>query len=456
MVSMNVNISIGKLVNGALWTAGTFGTGQALRVVTNIVLTRLLAPDLFGLMVIITTIRVGIELMSDLGIAQNIIYSSNANEPKFYNTAWTLQIIRSIILSIIFVIAAVPVARIYGVPILGSIFPISALGMLIGGFNSVVPSLLQKRLEFAKLSLFFLVSSLIGSIVQIWLAYVNPTIWALVYGGVIGSAVLMIGSFFLTPRLEHKLYIDRGYALEIAGFGKWIFASSIVLFLAGNIDRLYFGKVVPLALLGIYGIARNISDLFSTVSARIGSNVVFPFIASHGDTPREVLRIELEPIRRNFLLLMAIGCSLFVSTADFVIKLLYDRRYHAATWMLPILVIGAWFSMIAALSESTVLGLGKPSVATAANGVRLILLLVALPVSFAMAGLAGSVFTLAVVEAFRYIPLYIGQKREKFSFAGQDLTFTMLMFAMTAVWECLRWTAGFGTSFDSVFDSTPM
>jgi hypothetical protein len=53
-------------------------------------------------------------------------------------------------------------------------------------------------------------------------------------------------------------------------FGKWIFVSSMVFFLSTYIDRLYLGKVVPLELLGIYGIARSISDLTGNLVLRLG------------------------------------------------------------------------------------------------------------------------------------------------------------------------------------------
>lgn len=82
-----MKVSVGILLRGAFWTVGGFGAGLVLRFVSNIFLTRLLAPQLFGLMLIVNTLRVGIELISDLGIAQNIIYSPNANEPDYYNTA---------------------------------------------------------------------------------------------------------------------------------------------------------------------------------------------------------------------------------------------------------------------------------------------------------------------------------------------------------------------------------
>src|SRR5665213_4512871 len=104
------------LLKGAIWTAGVFSVGQMLRLVTNIILARLLAPELFGIMQIVYSFRTGIELITDVGISQNIIHNKNANDPDFYNTAWSLQLIRSIVLWIVFCIISVPVARFYDSP----------------------------------------------------------------------------------------------------------------------------------------------------------------------------------------------------------------------------------------------------------------------------------------------------------------------------------------------------
>ena len=350
-----MKLPVNKLVHGTIWTAGSFGIGQAIRFATNIVLARLLAPELFGLMVIVNTVRLGTELISDIGVTQNIVYSKHSDDPQFYNTAWTLQVIRSFILWLLIIAAAFPIAKIYNINELALILIVSGIGTVFGGLTSVSVPILEKRMSFAKLNVFNIVTSAIASAFLILFAFVSPTIWALVFGTLAGSASITLRSHFLLPEVKPRLYLKRAYVDEIMRFGKWIFLSSIVFFFAGNFDRLYFGKVVPLGLLGIYGIARNISDLFGAVASRIGGVVVFPFIASHFNTPRETLRQELNPLRLKFLLLMAVGCSLLVSTADLAIRLLYDSRYHAATWILPILVVGAWFSMIASLNESTIL-----------------------------------------------------------------------------------------------------
>jgi O-antigen/teichoic acid export membrane protein len=225
----------------------------------------------------------------------------------------------------------------------------------------------------------------------------------------------------------------------------------MVYFLSMNFDRLYFAKVVPLKVLGIYGIARALSELFGNVATHLGDKVIFPFISSHADLPRETLRRELAVIRARFLVLVALGCSLFVATADLAIKLLYDQRYYAAAWMLPVLALGSWFSMVATINESALLGLGAPSYTAIANSVRFLLLAVGLPLSVKFKGLHGGIVTLVLVEVCRYGPAYIGQRRQRFSFGAQDAAITLAMFAMIGVWELLRWACGLGTSFDSLF-----
>ena len=291
-----------------------------------------------------------------------------------------------------FSLASVPVARFYNSPILAAIVPISGISILFAGFSSLAPSVLQKQLKFAQLNIFTLIASTFSSLTLIVFAYFNRTIWALVLGGVVGSAFSMAGGYFILPGLKHKFHIDKRSASEISSFGKWIFMSSIVFFVATNFDRLYFARVVPLQLLGVYGIARSLADLLANVEGRLSVGIVFPFIASHGQLARAALRQQLASIRVRYLLLAALGSSLFIATADFMIKLLYDERYRAAGQMVPILVIGGWFTMLGGINEWTLWGLGRPSYSAIANTVKIRLLLIGLPdqLQNSMASLAAS------------------------------------------------------------------
>src|ERR1700692_4590358 len=101
-------VSTSFLLRGTIWTLGAYGVSTALRLATNVVLARLLAPDIFGTMLIVNSLKTGIELISDIGIGQNVIQNKNAENPDFYDTAWSLQVIRSFLLWIAFSAAAIP------------------------------------------------------------------------------------------------------------------------------------------------------------------------------------------------------------------------------------------------------------------------------------------------------------------------------------------------------------
>jgi hypothetical protein len=79
-----------------------------------------------------------------------------------------------------------------------------------------------------------------------------------------------------------------------------------------------------------------------------------------------------------------------------------------------------------------------------------VFLLIGLPVMVKVFGLLGGVAVVALADLCRYVPILIGQKRERFSFGMQDLFLTTAVFLTIGLLEWLRWVSGFGTSFDTL------
>ena len=161
------------LLKGTLWTVGAYGLSILLRLGTNVIMTRLLAPELFGIMSIVYTLWTGVELMTDVGIGQNIVYNKNAEDPDFYNTAWTLGLVRNASLWLVCIAAAVPMANFYQTPILAQIIPVTLIGLLLAGFGAVSRPLLQKRMQVAKINAFDLIVSFISSVAYLLFAYIH-------------------------------------------------------------------------------------------------------------------------------------------------------------------------------------------------------------------------------------------------------------------------------------------
>ena len=152
------------------------GAGPSL--LHELLATRILAPELFGLMVIVNSLRTGIDLISDIGIETNIVHNQNSSLPEFYNTAWTLQVLRGLLLWIA-TLQPVYLLRISSEFLsLALLIPVSATYFIFGGFVSVGRFLVQKDLKFARVNLFELMVDLLSAIAHISLALISPTVWA--------------------------------------------------------------------------------------------------------------------------------------------------------------------------------------------------------------------------------------------------------------------------------------
>src|SRR5215470_13141142 len=99
-----------RILSAGTWSLAGYGLSQAIRFGTNLLMTRLLVPDMFGVMAIATVVMVGLAMFSDLGLRQSIVQSRRGDDPAFLNTAWSVQIIRGVLLWVATVLVALLVA----------------------------------------------------------------------------------------------------------------------------------------------------------------------------------------------------------------------------------------------------------------------------------------------------------------------------------------------------------
>ena len=407
------------------WTTMAFGVVQVLRLANNVVLARLLSPPLLGLMLIVNSIRTGVELLSDVGINQNIVSNREGHTPEFYDTAWTIAAIRGVVLGAFCFAFSGFFAHFFEKPELATILPVIALTFVFTGFQSASSALLQKQGSVARISVVEVGVACISLTAHVILALVTPTIWALVLGSVITNGATLIASYLIIPGARHRFMIDRPSAREILFFGKWIFVSSIIYFLAMNYDRLYFAKQIPLALLGVYAIARSMSDMLTTLVDRIGNMILFPHVASLRTTGPEV-RARLLRSRRTMILLVAVGLAGLVAVSDQIIRLLYDTRYELAAEILPLLLLGVWVAILCRINDSILLGMARPAFTAIANGSKLLTIIIGIPFAFHYFGLMAAILVLNLAEIVRYFVLWMFSRPQHLAFGRDDLALTLL------------------------------
>jgi O-antigen/teichoic acid export membrane protein len=377
----------------------------SIRLLGNLIMARLLAPDLFGIMAIATAIHFVIALLADIGLFQATIQSPNGQDRSFLNTAWTLQASRgSVIWGVCTVVAVclyaaqrfgwLPLGSVYAVPILPAVIVTTAFSAVILGFRSIKAVVACRNLDLKRVTLIELISQMVGLSVAIWLGWVTHSIWSFIAGSLVSSGLSTLLSHLWLDGPADRFAWDRRALYELWHFGKWVFLSSAVGVLALSGDRLLLGAWVGPAVLGYYSIAFSLATMLDGAANRLFSTVSLAALS-------EVARRQPERFPALYFRARWPADATFVGTAGFlfaagewIIRLMYDERYAPAGPMLQLLSFGLLFGRYV-LTQNAYLALGRPGYVTAINVVRTISLFILVPGLFYGFGIQGAIVGIA-------------------------------------------------------------
>ena len=440
-------------IKGAAWTIVSYGTSQILRFGSNLILTRLLLPELFGLVGLAYVFILCVHLFSDIGLGPSIIQNKRGEDPEFINTAWTMQVIRSLFIWLCLMLVTWPVATFYEEPRLLWLIPVISINTLIGGFNSTAIFSLNRRMSVKEVVIFEFGTQIIGTTVMIVWASWSPTIWAIVAGGFSSSLTELIWGHFLIRGQSHRFAWDRTAVKEIFSYGKWIFLSTLLSFLCSQADRLVLGKIFTLTMLGIYGIAFALGDMPRQVITAIAGKVIFPSISTLADLPRHELRPKILKNRNLILIPLAIGLAIFISFGDQIILTLYRKEYVSASWMMPILAFGIWHTTLYSLMGSCLLAIGKSQYGAMGNFATFLSISIGIPIGYHFMGNLGAVIAVAVGDIPTYLVTSYGLWKEGIPCFWADFKLTALFLGLLAIILFARYHFGGGLPIDKILPS---
>lgn len=386
-------------LRGTLWTIVGHGAGQVLRLGGNLVLTRLLFPEAFGVMAIVNVYLMGLALFSDVGVGASIIQNRRGEEPRFYNTAWTVQVLRGFGLSLVAAALAWPVASgWYHKPEIAPLMIVAGLSPLIGGLNSAKIYMANRRLALGHLTVLELSTQILSLIAMVVLAWLTRSVWALVFGTLIGAAVKAVLSYLIMPGPASRPCWDREVLGELFRFGRWIFLATAVTFLAGQGDRVLLGRYLGESMLGVYSIAFMLGDAVTRVISSISSRVLFPVFSRVAHEGPERVAAAYDQVRRRLDLLSMPLMGFVIGVAPLIIEILYDDRYHAAGPLLQILGIRGAMGCILTMQSHLMNALGKPQYATLAVGLKAAVIFLGIPLGFTSGGVVGAAWVVGLCE----------------------------------------------------------
>lgn len=319
-----------RAIRGTALSVVGFGGLQFIRLISNLILTRLLFPEAFGLMALVFVFISAIEMFSDIGIHTAIIQSKRGDDPAFLNTAWTVQLLRGVILWIIACAITVPLADLYDQDALKQIMPVLAFVLVINGFKSTRISTANRHLQLGRLTGLELSAQLMTTVFIIAVALLWQSVWALVIGTMMGAVFATILSHVVLHGAANRIFWEKAAFWELFSFGKYIFFSTVAGYFVLQGDRLILGKSISLTEFAIYTIAIMFGHLPLALGRQIGSRVLLPLY--HQRPPHESERNYRAIGRARLTLMLGLLAviAVFASLGIWIIEFLYDPRYYAA------------------------------------------------------------------------------------------------------------------------------
>ncbi|MEM6891358.1 MAG: oligosaccharide flippase family protein [Pseudomonadota bacterium] len=358
-----------------LLTFGAFGIAKLMQLGANLIVTRLLVPEAFGLMALVSVFLTGLTMMSDVGIKASVIRSEHSDDPRFQSTAWTLQVVRGCWLAGLAVMLAWPYSRIYDEPVLFPLILICAATPFFSGFWSIEASMAERRLKLGRIVVMQLLSRAVTTIVMVFFAWWLQSVWGLAIGTVTGTAISSALSHVVLKSSNHKFVWDKSVLSEIVLFGRWILLATFFGFLGNKGLQGIRGYMVELDTLAFLHIALMFGMIITDLMQKLLNKVAYPILA-------ETVRLRPQRLRRMtsriklaqtlFSTPAFIGLSLI---APALIETLYDPRYLDAGPFLSLIALSNAIAVLPLVYQKVLLALGDSRthafISMVASGLRI-------------------------------------------------------------------------------------
>ena len=433
-----------RILNASAWTVAGYGSALVLRLLGNLIIARLLAPEAFGIMAVATSIQLVIALTGDIGLRQAVIRSPNIREPRFLHTAWTVQILRGLSIWIFCVIAAAGLSTldrlgiitensVYGNKVLPAIVAVTSFSIVIDSLQSMRVMTMGRDLSLARLTIIDLGQMVVGLCVSVVLAWFTGYVWCFVASSIAGSIVNTAAGHLWLKGAPDRIAWDRAALNELMQFGKWASISSFVGIIASQGNRLLLGIWLTPTNLGLFSIASNLSSVVDGIGGRLFGAVSLPALS-------EIVHEQPHRLREVFYRMRWGADAAYVASAGFlfasgnsIVALLYDPRYAEAGPMLQLLSFYLLFSRYG-IVQDVYIALGKANYLTAINITKLISLFVVVPLLYYFYGQTGAIIG-AGLYLISIVPLIFWLNR---SYSLNNFRFEILILGL---WP-IGWGAG--------------
>lgn len=436
-----------RVRSAALWTGLGHAAVLALRFGSSLVLTRLLAPDMYGVMAIGNVLVAAVTLLSDVGLAQNVIQSRRGDEPRFLRTVWSIQIARGFGLSALLGLLALLIVQAqawmpgglpgaYASPALPQVVLILALVPGIAGFESTRVLRARRDLRLGPLARMELVTQVLATALTILLAWRWPAPWVLPVSWVALGLFRVLLSHTTLPGASDRVGWDPETAREVWGFSKWLMASGLPTFLFREGDRLLLALFLSPAALGVYMIGTLMLGAVQAINDKLAGIVGLPALAEKARESPQALALAYRRLRRPIDVFCVGWSGVLMGGGPAIVSWLYDPRYQLAGVALQVLSLNL-LAIRHTLFDQYLLAEGESRLVFYRSLLRASVLYAAVPIGHALGGTVGAIMgvSLAYLSVIPLV-LHLQARRGLLDWRQELRTLSLLAPAFLVGW-CL-------------------
>ncbi|MDE8650466.1 lipopolysaccharide biosynthesis protein [Novosphingobium album (ex Liu et al. 2023)] len=350
--------SVGQAVTrGAGWMISATVIGRSIDALNIMILARFLMPKDFGLVALATTLFTILTIITELQISNALLIIKNS-EKDHYDTAFTLSVLRALLVVVGLTLGGFVLSTIYHDSRLQWICLALCLSPLAGAFQSPRYVLMSRKLQFSRIAGIEMSSKVAGFIATVTTAFLTHSYWAIVVGPIVGSVTLSAIVGAMLP-FRPRFTIVRWR--ELLSFSVWTNLISITTTLSGRLDNFFVAGILSRTILGYYTLGDTLANILYSAILNPLQRVLFPGFWQLVHAPERLSAAFARSQQMLAMLVLPTGVGLAL-VADPLIALMLGPKWHvAATVVQFVSPIFALQSMIAPIN-AVLLAMGKQKI----------------------------------------------------------------------------------------------
>lgn len=390
---MPTKTNSGFILKSSLFNIGIKLIQRLLGIVSIFILARLLIPEDFALIALVSIIIYFFDILSNAGSEPYILQKSNVNLHDL-NTAWTLDIIAKAALAGLLIISSEYIAAYFDNEELALALTISSSVLVINALKNPGIILLKKHFNYQPIFWLSTIQKLITFPIVLFLAFYLKNYWALIVGDIISSLIFTVGSYYIH---DFKPKFSNIHLTKQWHFSKWIFLKSIIGYLRAQIDTLIVSKIFSERVLGQYYMTRNIVMI---PSHSLISPAVEPLISAYSQYKNNYKQLTKEIVKTLTVIsyiCIPISIFLFFFSSN-VVQALLGEQWAESAGLLAALVLLFFYFCYVQVFEQVLIALEKTKALLIYDLFSLIVITASLTIPLLVESLEVSVNTFAFIR----------------------------------------------------------